>query len=141
MLFNLTADKDGLITIPRDALGNRQHLQIVAVDPEQTLVRWLSLPEQKIEVIDLRLAKGLDPKSHFMQQKQVSLVPGGKELIVPDVSGSRFEVYDSLARVYGLYVTLTQGSEAGRVRLHHALEPSSSRRRSGSSTRSTPATS
>jgi len=108
VLANLSVDKEGAIKIPRDALDNRQHLQIVAVDPESTMVRWISLPEQKVELLDLRLAKGLDPNSHFIQQKQVSYVPAEKELILPDVSGSRFEVYDSLARVYGLYVTLTK---------------------------------
>jgi hypothetical protein len=108
VVANLAPDKDGLIKIPRDALDHRQHLQVVAVDPEQTLVHWLSLPEQPIDLLDLRLAKGLDPKSHFIQQKQVSFVPADKELVLPDVSGSRFEVYDSLARVYGLYVTLSK---------------------------------
>ena len=87
VLANLTVDKDGAIKIPRDALDNRQHIQIVAVDPEQTLVRWISLPEQKIEIIDLRLAKGLDPNAHVIQQKQVSLVPADKQLVLPDMSG------------------------------------------------------
>jgi hypothetical protein len=111
VLANLTPDKDGAIKIPRDALDHRQHLQIVAVDPESTLVRWISLPEQEIELLDLRLAKGLDPSAHFIQQKQVSIVPAEKELVLPDMSGSRFEVYDSLARVYGLYVTLSKDAK------------------------------
>ena len=51
----------------------------MAVNPESTLVRWLSLPEQKVEQLDLRLAKGLDPNSHFIQQKQVSIVPADKQ--------------------------------------------------------------
>jgi hypothetical protein len=108
VIANLAVDKNGVVKIPRDALDGRQHLQIVAVDPESTFVRWLSLPEQKIDLLDLRLAKGLDPDSHFVQQQQVSLVPKGQDLIVPDMSGSRFEVYDSVARVYGLYATLTK---------------------------------
>jgi hypothetical protein len=130
IVANLSPDKDGAIKIPRDALDNRQHLQIVAVDPESTLVRWISLPEQEVELLDLRLAKGLDPNAHFIQQKQVSLVPADKELILPDMSGSRFEVYDSLARVYGLYVTLSKDPkliEFAFITQWHKLKPEEKR--------------
>src|SRR5207253_5652947 len=56
--------------------------------------------------LDLRLRAGLDPQGHFTQQKQVSLLTQGQPFTLADVAGSRFEAYDSLAKVYGLYATL-----------------------------------
>lgn len=108
VIVNLAADKQGEIKIPLEALGDRQLLQVVAVDAENTTSRWTALSEKKIEMLDLRLAKGLDPNKHFTQQQQVSLLAAKAELLLPDLGGSQLEVYDSLARVYGLYVTLSQ---------------------------------
>jgi hypothetical protein len=107
ILANLTANEAGMVTIPRAALQDRQHIQLVVVDAETTLYHWLSLPEKATQVRDLRLIKGLDPKQHFAQQKQVSYLKSGEKLVLPDISGSRFEVYDSVSKVYSLMLTLS----------------------------------
>src|SRR5205807_5316306 len=57
--------------------------------------------------LDLRLHVGLDPKGHFTQQKQVNILSPGQLFVLADAASSRFEVYDSLQRVYGLYATLS----------------------------------
>ncbi len=106
-LLNLVPDKDGFIKIPRKELGAHAILTIVAVDPVNTTARSFSLPEQKANFVDLRLRNGLDPKSHFTQQKQVNVVQAGQPFVLADAAASRFEVYDSLAKVYGLYATLS----------------------------------
>jgi hypothetical protein len=49
---------------------------------------------------------GLDPAGHFTQQKQITVVPKGEKFTLADITTSKFEAYDSLARVYGLYATL-----------------------------------
>ena len=49
-----------------------------------------------------------DVKSHFTQQKQVSVLEPGKPFVIADVGGSRFEAYDSLAKVHALYATLSK---------------------------------
>ena len=106
-LLNLAPDKNGIVTIDRAALGTQQHLQIVAIDPQNTVLRHVYLPETRVEFQDLRLLAALDPQQHFTRQKQVTVIDGGGKLELSDITSSRFETYDSLARVYNLYATLT----------------------------------
>ena len=106
-LLNLVPDKNGVVKIARKALGAHSMIQVVAVDPLNTTTRSFSLPEQKADFVDLRLRNGLDPKSHFTQQKQVNVLQAGQPFVLADAAASRFEVYDSLSKVYGLYSTLT----------------------------------
>lgn len=107
VLLNLTPDKDGTITIKREALGLHQHIHVVAVDPINTTYRSVTLPEPKSLFVDLRLANALDAKAHFTQQKQITVVPAGQPFALADITTSKFEAYDSLARVYALYATLS----------------------------------
>ena len=107
ILVNLRPDKKGVITIPAGKLGAHQHLHVVAIDPTQTAYRSLSLPEKPMELVDLRLAAGLDPQEHFTQQKQITVIGEGDVFVVADLGSSRFEMYDTLARIYGLYATLS----------------------------------
>ncbi|HEV8058315.1 MAG TPA: hypothetical protein VGP68_00460, partial [Gemmataceae bacterium] len=107
VLINLVPDKDGVIKIRRADLGSHSMIQVVAVDPLSTTVRSITLPEQPAKFLDLRLLSGLDPKGHFTQQKQVSILTQGKPFELADAAASRFEAYDSLKRVYALYATLS----------------------------------
>ncbi len=107
VFLNLVPDKNGRVTLKRDALGAHQHLHIVACDPLSTTYRSVALPEPEAKFIDLRLANNLDPKTHFTQQKQISLVRAGEPFTLDDITSSKFEAYDSLARVYLLFTTLT----------------------------------
>ncbi len=107
VLLNLAADEKGMISIPLEDMGAHQYLHIVAVDPRSTAYRSLSLPEIKAEPNDLRLATGLDPQKHYAQQKQITVVDGKQQFVLSDITSSKFETYDSLAKVYSLYVTLS----------------------------------
>ena len=109
VLTNLIPDDAGVVKIGKDEIGPHQHIHVVAVDPVSTTYRSVSLPELKTEFLDLRLLSGgLDPKGHFTQQKQISIVPAGQTFTLHDITTSKFEAYDSLSRVYGLYTTLSQ---------------------------------
>ena len=108
ILVNLVPDEKGVIEIKNEALGAHQHLYVVAVDPLNTTARSIALPEQDLRLTDLRLLAGLDPKLHFTQQKQITIVPNGQAFKLGDVTTSKYEVYDSLPRVYGLYATLNR---------------------------------
>ena len=108
VLVNLMPNEDGIIQIPFAALGQHQEIRVVAVDPINTTARTVALPERKVDLVDLRLIAGLDPAEHFSQQKKISVVPAGQSLTFNDITTSKFEVYDSLARVYGLYATLSK---------------------------------
>jgi len=107
VLLNVEADKNGVVTVSRDELGTHQHLRIVAVDPRSTAYRSVSLREIELLKNDLRLATGLDPQKHFAQQKQITVVDGKQEFVLGDITSSKFETYDSLTKVYSLYVTLS----------------------------------
>ena len=83
-------------------------IHVVAVDPLNTTVpHGRRCRSSRPQFLDLRLRAGLDPTGHFTQQKQVSVLAAGKPFVLADAAGSRFEAYDSLAKVYGLYATLS----------------------------------
>ncbi len=108
VLVNLVPDENGAVEIDREAFGTHQHIHVVAIDPLNTTYRSLTLPEPKALFLDLRLADGLDPKGHFTRQKQISIVPNGQAFTLGDITTAKFEAYDSLSRVYGLYATLNK---------------------------------
>jgi hypothetical protein len=108
VVLNLVPDKDGFVKVPRKALGSKAMLTFVAVDPLHTVVKSFTLPESPAPVLDLRLSAGLDPKAHFTQQKQVTVLSAGKPFVINDAAGSRFEAYDSLAKLHALYATLSK---------------------------------
>ncbi|QEL20900.1 hypothetical protein [Limnoglobus roseus] len=108
VVVNLIPDKDGVVRIPRRGLGPQAMIHVVAVDPLSTTVKSVTLPEQEAKFLDLRLATGLDPAKHFTQQKQVSVLDAGQVFTLKDITGSRFELVDSTAKVYGLYATLSK---------------------------------
>jgi len=126
VLLNLEPDEQGVIVIPRKDLGAHQHLHVVAVDPRDTVCRSISLPEVEPKFNDLRLARGLDPAKHFAQRKQVTAVDAKQPFVLADIASSRFEAYDSLARVYTLYATLSNNAtliEFGFIRNWPGLKP------------------
>ncbi|MFM8250274.1 MAG: hypothetical protein ACKOBW_01620 [Planctomycetota bacterium] len=116
VLVNLTPDEKGVVTIPKAAIGSHQHLHIVAVDPLHTTYRSLTIEEPKTQLLDLRLTSGLDPAKHFTQQKQTSLVASGAVFELADITTTRFDNYDSLARVYSLYTTLSKDPKLAEFR-------------------------
>lgn len=107
VIMNLVPDEQGTIKINKKDLGSHAWIHLVAVDAIHTSIRSLTLAEQPASFLDLRLRTGLDPKGHFTQQKQVTIVMPGQPLVISDVNNSRFEMYDHLARVYSVYRTLT----------------------------------
>lgn len=106
VVVNLIPDQNGVVSVPRGQLGPHALIHVVAVDPLHTTSRVVSLPEQPVQKLDLRLKAGLDPKSHFTQQKQITLLKPNEPFVLADALGGRFEAYDSLPRLYSLYTTL-----------------------------------
>jgi hypothetical protein len=107
VLLNLEPDANGVVTIAREDLQGRQQVHVVATDPWNTVYKEVTLEEGNVRFNDLRLAKGIDPATHATEQKQITVVEPGDELVLDDVTTSEFEVYDTLGKVYGLYVTLS----------------------------------
>lgn len=105
---NLSADKDGVVKLPRKDVGPHAMLHVVACDPLNTTFRTANLAETNANFVDLRLKNGLDPAKHFTQQKQVTVAEAGKVFAIEDIANSKFEAYDSLAKVYSLYATISK---------------------------------
>jgi hypothetical protein len=107
VLADLTPDDKGVVTVKLADLGAHQQLCVLAVDDRNVAVRELSLPEVATKPLDLRLdeKQALDPKQHYTEQKQIGALTNGQKLTL--VGGTpRLELYDSVARVYRLYMTL-----------------------------------
>lgn len=126
VLINLAPDENGVVKIARASLGPHQQLHVVAVDPRNTAYRTLSMAEMAVDFLDLRLANSLPADVHFTQQKQVSVVEAKNTFTLADVSASKFEAYDSLGKVYSLYLTLSSDPKLiqfGFVLGWHDLKP------------------
>ena len=106
ILLNAKPDQKGRIRIKADSLRGRQYLTVVAVDDTATARRSVALPKWESNFADLRLLTGLNPESHFVQQKQTSVVKPGDKLAIDDFASSRFESYSGLNAVYALLTTL-----------------------------------
>jgi len=107
-LLNLKPNADGVVTIKVADLKGKPQLHIVAVDPLNTVYRPFYLAEGEIELEDLRLQRGLDPKKGYAEQKLVSVVAGdGKPFTIRDGRTASFAIYDSLDGVFSLMQTLS----------------------------------
>ena len=104
--LNLKPDEKGVIRISRELLKDRHLISVVAVDSNSTVKRAVAMPSWKKQFADLRLAAGLDPKGHFTQKKQISVLAPRDEFEMDAEVGSRFHAYDSLSAVYNVFVTL-----------------------------------
>ncbi|MBI2900051.1 MAG: hypothetical protein HYY17_07685 [Planctomycetes bacterium] len=107
LLLNLKPGADGTVTIPREALAHANQARVVAVDGPETVCRDVLLPEVKSPHQDLRLKLGLDPDRHFTEKQQITVLAEGKPLEIADITTSKVELYDTLARVYRLFATLS----------------------------------
>jgi hypothetical protein len=106
LLANLKPDENGVVRVDRKGLGAHQHVRILAVDPQDTAYREVTLPEPQVKYGDLTLPRGLDPDTHYTEQKRISVVKGGDAFRLDDITTSKIEAYDTLAKVYRLYATL-----------------------------------
>ncbi len=99
--LNLAPDENGVISFDRAELGDRQHLQVVAIDSENVAYRQHSLDEKNGTVFrDLRLKQSLDLQKQFSQIRKVTKLGTGEALQIPDLRASEFEVYDTVASIY-----------------------------------------
>lgn len=130
LLANLVPDKDGVVTVPRQALGNGQHLRIVAVNPDNVVRRDIALGAMKLTVRDLRLAQSADPAAHFSEQKQVTRLLPQQKLEIKDAATAKVEAYTTVADVYRLYTALSHDpalAEFSFITTWNTLKPAEQR--------------
>ncbi len=110
VIFNLIPEADGTVKIPRERLGDRQHVQVYAEDLGNAVWRTFALPEAATKFGDLRLAKALDPAKLFTQRKEVSVLAKGEQLTLADILTSELETYDTLGGIHSLFTTLSNNT-------------------------------
>lgn len=116
LVHNLTPNEDGIIEIDLDDLGDRQQVQVLAVDEGATAYRSLSLEEgEGVGRRDLRLTNHLDPAKHFSQKQNATVLKSGESLTLPDVRSSEFEIYDTLGSVWASLDAIHQGEDHGKL--------------------------
>ncbi len=108
VLTNLRPDEDGLVRIPRAALGGGHVVTAVVVDGADTVTRTAALAETPYQLRDRRLTDGLDPAVHLSQQRSIDFVEAGSTVTIEDIGFSTAEAYDDLGSVYRLYQSLSR---------------------------------
>ena len=111
VLANLRADKDGVVRVPLDRLGDGQMIHVLAVDDDDTVYATLTREESKLVPRGRQLAEALPADRHFGEQRRIEFVPTGGQAVLADAGTARAESYDSLAAVYRLYATLSHNND------------------------------
>ncbi|MCA9175343.1 MAG: hypothetical protein KDB14_12740 [Planctomycetales bacterium] len=105
VVLNFAPDDKGQVQIDLDALGDAQHVRIIAADGGSVIQRQVSLEPRNWGMLDLRMANGLKPDSHFIQRQAISTLEDGKTLRL-SAGATRVRTYDSLRSMYQLMSTL-----------------------------------
>jgi len=106
LLTNLKPDQNGMVKIDLEKIGPRQQIHVIALDGFDSVYREISLPQTPEKFKDLRLIHGLDSQKHFVEKKNISGITAKSTFEISDITTTKLEIYDSLARVYGLFQTL-----------------------------------
>jgi hypothetical protein len=110
MRFNLRPDKNGLITLKRKEFNAFRHVHLLLVDPSNTVYQSVSLPKATIVTRDVRLQKAFNLDQHFTEQKRISILQTGETLTLTDITTTKFEIYDTIAKVFDLLQTISNDS-------------------------------
>jgi len=78
-LFNLTPNKEGLVTLELSKVLPNGLLRVIAFNDESEVFREFVVNGAQLQFKDLRLRvdKGLDPEGHFTEQKHISEIQSG----------------------------------------------------------------
>ena len=109
-LWNLTPDKNGVVTVKLADLKDRQFIRILAVDRDSAVLRDISLAEAGTKLRDLTLRNGLDAKGHFTRQNEVTILEKDAPFVIKDAATAQFEVQGDLGAVFNLFRTLSKNN-------------------------------
>ena len=116
VLTNLKPSESGTIIIDRKLLNGHFNLQIVVSDRVWTSRVHHLLKETPIELADNRLAKAIDPASHYALRKQNSQLREGEEVVLTNSPTSKIQQFDDLGDVYQLLMNMSGNSTLGEFR-------------------------
>ena len=107
MRLNLKPEKNGTITLKRNHFNAFRHIHLLLIDPSNAVYREVSLPDATIHKRDVRLQKAFDVNQHFTEQKRISLLQTGETLNLANITTTKFEIYDSVEKVFDLLRTIS----------------------------------
>ncbi len=105
--LNLVPDADGRIVIPAGQLGHARQLRVLAVNRDGAVQREAVREGSALARRDIRFPGGLDPDKFYAEQKLIVPLQKNGKLTLKDGDVTRFEAYDTLGKVYGLYAALS----------------------------------
>jgi hypothetical protein len=111
---NVKPDEKGIASIDLKGLSGHQRLHVFAVDAWNVAYRPVSLPSAELKRKELRMVRELDPEKPFSEQKLFTSLAKGEEFKLADVTTSKVQAYDSLARVYGLLSSLSEDTNLAK---------------------------
>ena len=111
LLSNLTPDEAGVVTISLADLGEGQHLHVLALDGSQAVYDVTMRAEQRLKPRSRTLPKALPTDQHFIEQRRIEFVAAGGDVTIDASSAPEVEVYDSLARAFQLFTTISNDAE------------------------------
>jgi hypothetical protein len=114
VLANLTPDKDGIVRVPANELGDGHFVQVLALDGDQAVAVQRVRAEQPLQPRSRQLPKALDAQQHFAEQKRIEFVAAGGTAKLEDARQAQVEIHDSLASVFRLFTTISRDGELAK---------------------------
>lgn len=106
----------GVIRLPMSELAGAHLLRVLAVDGQGVVYREIGLPVSVHRHRDLRLLDPLPMDRYFGEKKQVAILAPGEHFTVEDIATTTLENYDTLGRVYRLFMALSGNSTLAEFR-------------------------
>jgi hypothetical protein len=106
VLPNLIPDDDGVVFVANELVQGFPVLQVVASTPAVIVQRTVPREAKQIELLDLRLAKSLDPEIPFTFKRGVLVAGPDQPLDLASLGSAQLQVYGSVAQLMNLYKNL-----------------------------------
>lgn len=106
LLPNLRPDRQGLIRVPRSALGELGAVQVICVDEEQTTSALVTLAERPLAPRDQRLLRALPADAHITQRRQIDPCRAGETVVIQNAATAKIHIVDTVGRAHAYLLSL-----------------------------------
>lgn len=113
-LWNGVPDAQGRVEIPAALLGDRQWVQVLVEDGDQAAWSAHVMSGKVTRLRDLRLARPMDPAGGAVERQLVEVVGKGTVLSMPASGGAAIEVYDTVAAIHALFMSVRADADLAR---------------------------
>lgn len=106
LLPNLRPDRDGMIRVAREQLGDNSAVQVICVGEEGTSSARVSLPERPLAPRDQRLLRALPADAHMTQRRQIDPLRTGETVVIHDAATAKIHIVDTVERAHSYLLAL-----------------------------------